>query len=105
MLKDVDKIHTAKRMSTMSSRSILSDILERLTNEDPKSFRFRRDILSEMDDQKASQPPGRRAWIEFPYDGKVFVCAAILKAILHDSGHTVDLGVDQNNECTMIVTW
>ena len=92
-------------MSTMTSRSVLSDILERLINEDPKSFRFRRDILSEMDGQKAAQPPGRTAWIAFPYGRKVFVCAAILKAILEDTDHNVELVNKDNDECCMTVTW
>ncbi len=90
--------------SNMSSRNILSDIPERLTNEDPKSFRFCRDILEDMDDQKRSSPPGRKAWIEFPYDGNVFACAAILKAVLEDAGHEVEL-FNERDKCTMIVTW
>ena len=80
----------------------LSAILDSLLDMSMEAKTFYRLVMTEIDHQKSQNM--EEAWVDFPYNKYVFVCASVLKGILEDESYKVDL--DQTNQdCTMTISW
>ena len=81
---------------------LMSMILNLLLDMSTEAKNFYQSVMKEIDYQKSRKK--EEAWVKFPYDKDVFVCAAVLKGILEDESYKVDLE-HKNDECYVSISW
>lgn len=81
---------------------LMSTILNLLLDMNTEAKNFYQSVMKEIDYQKSRNK--EEAWVKFPYDKYVFVCAAVLKGILEDELYKVELK-HKNSECYMTINW